>query len=163
MCACAASANLNNLMYGLIRLALAFSLLRSRTSLVSFFALEIHYFSCWHSVFTAMAERADHTKTVLVCLGERKREVTFCSRNDENDRKTLLEETLKVYGDVLDSTSSGQNHLNLQLKREEWEGQFVDIIGMKSIPDKSVLRAQQVTPLRQKVSAEKMNIINMLL
>ena len=77
----------------------------------------IHYFSCWHSVFTAMAERADHTKTVLVCLGERKREVTFCSRNDENDRKTLLEETLKVYGDVLDSTSSGQNHLNLQLKR----------------------------------------------
>lgn len=113
-----------------------------------------------------MAERADHsiTKTVLVCLGERKREVTFCSRNDENDRKTLLEETLKVYGDVLGSTSSGQNpDLNLQLKREEWEGQFVDIVGMKSIPDKSVLRAQQVTPLRQKVSAEKMNIINMLL
>ena len=73
-----------------------------------------------------MAERADHTKTVLVCLGERKREVTFCSRNDENDRKTLLEETLKVYGDVLGSISSGQNpDLNLQLKREECRGNLL--------------------------------------
>ena len=91
-------------------------------------------------------------------MGERKKEVTFCNRNNENDRK---EETLKVHGDVFGSISIWQNpDLNLQLKKEEWEGQFVDIVGMKSIPDKSVL---QVTPFRHKVSAEKMNIINMLL
>lgn len=57
----------------------------------------------------------------------------------------------------------GKTLISIYNLREEWEGQFVDIVGIKSIPDKSVLRAQQVTPLRQKVSAEKMNIIDMLL
>lgn len=82
-------------------------------------------------------------KKVLVCLGERKREVTFLSEGTDNptisDGKRLMSETCTVYGDLL--TDDEKERLILQLKSEDWEGVFVDVTDGASIPDKSVLKA----------------------
>ena len=52
-----------------------------------------------------MAEGAatEHEKTVLVCLGERKRTVTFRSGGG-NEVESLLESVKEVYKDVLGDT-----------------------------------------------------------
>ena len=70
-------------------------------------------------------------KVVLVCLGERKREVSFSGGYD-----SLLQQANETYKDVL----CGRRINVLQLKNEDWEGQFVDIQN-KEIADKSVVRA----------------------
>ena len=94
------------------------------------------------------------TKKVLVCLGDRKREVSFLSKDDEPDGKNLLKETVKVFSDVL-VEENDKDSLVLQLKNEEWDGDFIDVVSMMSIPDKSVLKAiiaQPITHLKQRVS-----------
>ena len=78
-------------------------------------------------------------KTVLVCLGERKREVVFT--DDGEDRKPLLDAIREVFSDVM---GDGSNELILQIKREEWSGEFVDLSGR--VPDRSVLKAVPVVP-----------------
>ncbi len=71
-------------------------------------------------------------KSVLISFGERRREVTF-----SGGVESLYAQTNHVFGDVLQ-----EKRINvLQLKNEEWEGQFVDIKQETVVPDKSVLRA----------------------
>ncbi len=69
---------------------------------------------------------------VLVSFGERRREITF-----SGEVESLYEQANDVFGDVL----QGKRLNVLQLKNEEWEGQFVDIKLDTVVPDKSVLRA----------------------
>uniref|UniRef100_A0A1X7VCW7 DUF7041 domain-containing protein n=1 Tax=Amphimedon queenslandica TaxID=400682 RepID=A0A1X7VCW7_AMPQE len=92
----------------------------------------------------AMAEGGDGTrvairKTVLVFLGERKK-VSFFSGDKGNDAESILDETLKIYGNVLTPSSTENPCITLQLKRDEWDGEFVDILHLKLVPDKSVSR-----------------------
>lgn len=86
-------------------------------------------------------------KTVLVCLGERKREVRF------EDGDNLLDEVVRIYKDVLPA-GVGYKGITLQLKREDWSGEFVDVTP-ESVPDKCVLKVilpQPITYLKEKVS-----------
>lgn len=78
-------------------------------------------------------------KKVLVCLGERKREVVFA--DDGEDMKPLLDAIRDVFSDVLGDNS---NELILQVKHEEWSGKFVDLTGR--VPDRSGLKAVLVAP-----------------
>ena len=92
-----------------------------------------------------MAEGAatEHEKTVLVCLGERKRAVTFRSGGG-NEVESLLESVKEVYKDVLGDKCE---QLLLQSKSEKWQGEFVDIQS-GPIFDQSVLKASVVIPVQ---------------
>ena len=97
-------------------------------------------------------------KTVLVCLGERKREVTFLSEASDSpanpDGKRCLKETCAVYSDIL--SEDDKEYLVLQHKSEHWNGEFVDVTNSASILDKSVLKAvvdRAPKQLRDQVSA----------
>lgn len=59
-------------------------------------------------------------KSVLVCLGERKREVSLASGNKTKELKTLRAAVRGVYSDML----HGNETIIFQLKREEWGGEF---------------------------------------
>ena len=80
-----------------------------------------------------MASPSSISKTVLVCVGEHKREVAFAS-DGEDDKKTLLPAVRQAFSDVL----SGEEQLLLQIKREDWNGEFTDLME-GSITDHSVL------------------------
>ena len=62
-------------------------------------------------------------------MGERKkecmREVTFVSKSDEPDKKTLLKETLARCACTVEE--SEKERLILQPKQEEWKGYFIDV------------------------------------
>lgn len=75
-------------------------------------------------------------KKVLICLGDRKRELSFNGNNWELNRQAKL-----LFSDVL---SSQEHEMILQLKSEDWDGQFLDINEQTIIHDKSVLRAVEV-------------------
>lgn len=78
-------------------------------------------------------------KKVLVCFGERRREVTFSSGGGkEGDISSLLDAVAKVFADVLPAEDP-THQLILQKKNEDWDGEFIDAVG--EIPDKSVVRA----------------------
>lgn len=70
-------------------------------------------------------------KVVLVCLGKRKWEVAFI--DDGEGLNTLLDAIRETFSDVF-----GDEQLLLQVKNEEWSGEFVDVTG--DVPDKSVLK-----------------------
>ena len=79
-------------------------------------------------------------KKVLVCFGERKREVTFTSATEKDgDVKAVMEAVSEVFADVLDSSDNPTRDLILQIKNEAWNGEFLDVKG--EIPDGTVLRA----------------------
>ena len=75
-------------------------------------------------------------KRVLVKLGDSNRPVSFLS-DGENDQDVLKEEIRKIYRDEIPETSS----FILQIKDEEWGGEFVDISPSQTeIPSKSILK-----------------------
>ena len=75
-------------------------------------------------------------KRVLVKLGDSNRPVSFLS-DGENDQDVLNEEIRKVYRDEIPVNSS----FILQIKDEEWGGEFVDISSAQTnIVDKSILK-----------------------
>ena len=65
-------------------------------------------------------------KQVLVHLEKRTREVSF-QEESRDGHESLLRAVRATYSDVL------------QIKREEWAGQFTDLVG--EVPDQSVLKA----------------------
>ena len=78
-------------------------------------------------------------KTVLVCLGEHRRDVCFdCDSDATNERKKLQEAVAEVFRDVL---PEGASELLLQVKNESWAGEFVDLGHDSMVPNSSVLRA----------------------
>ena len=61
-------------------------------------------------------------KRVLIKLGKNNRPVSFVS-DGENDQDIVRKEIRKVYYDEIPENSS----FILQMKDEEWDGEFVDI------------------------------------
>ena len=74
-------------------------------------------------------------KTALVCLGDRKREVAFASKGG---REALIRAVREVFNDVLSDDDDSDEQLLLQIKNEEWNGEFVDLVS--EVPDRSVLK-----------------------
>ena len=81
------------------------------------------------------------SKSVLVCLGESRRPVSF-RRGDTaaTERKALVLSVASAFEDVFDAEPPSPSNLLLQLKSEEWGGEFVDLKSDEPIPDRSVLR-----------------------
>ena len=75
-------------------------------------------------------------KTVLVGYRERKRPVTFRMSSDpEAERQSLLAGIRAAFSDV----DWGEGEEVLQIKSENWGGEFVDLL-QATIPDHAVLR-----------------------
>ena len=74
-------------------------------------------------------------KTVLVCVGGRKRTVSF-SCGEESDRVRLLVAANAVYQGV--AVFDGKTIV--QMKSEEWSGEFIDVEDTDVIPDKAIVR-----------------------
>ena len=73
------------------------------------------------------------SKTVLVCFEQWKRPVTF------NGGVQVLTEAMKTaFQDVLPADDNSP--LVLQVKNEDWGGEFVDVIRDDDISDRSVVR-----------------------
>ncbi len=80
-------------------------------------------------------------KNVLVCIGERKRAVSFpVQTSPKAELQALLTAIANVFEDVIPKATA---HLALQLKNEKWGGEFLDVVEGGVIPDKSVLRVFQ--------------------
>lgn len=69
------------------------------------------------------------TKKVLVKFGDHCRPVQFTGDHDELVLKTKEEFALNQQEDLL-----------LQIKDEDWGGEFIDLSASDEIPDKSVLK-----------------------
>ena len=87
--------------------------------------------------------REGQKKSVLVCVGERKRTVSWTVRDGEGDLDVLVEAVKAAYNDVY--SPSPDEHLVLQIKSEDWNGEFVDLSSDAAIPDRSVLKVVQVS------------------
>ena len=72
------------------------------------------------------------TKTVLVCVGERRRVVTVCG-----GKAALAAAAKAVFRDVI---PLGEE-LIFQIQSDEWGGLFIDLLPDDDIPDKCVINA----------------------
>ena len=78
-----------------------------------------------------MCEEDTRIKTVLVCVGERRRPVQFSGFNQQ-----LCTAVRKAFSDVITPT----DEVFLQVKDETWGGMFIDLVD-QDVPDRSVLKA----------------------
>ena len=81
-------------------------------------------------------------KEVLVSMGENTRIVTFSIPSSSEPTPVVDVEGLKqairvTFADVL---QPGQDFF-LQIKSEEWRGEFIDLLGNQRIAEKPVIRA----------------------
>jgi len=74
-------------------------------------------------------------KKVLVGFGGRKRSVDIPD-NGENDEKHLHANALKIFKDLLQP----ETPIFLQIKDENWGGEFVDLVDGQAIEDRSVVK-----------------------
>ena len=86
-------------------------------------------------------------KKVLLCLGKRKRAVSFNSDESESDKSVLTKKVREEFSDILEKD---QTEIIIQVKKfnEEWND-WVDLKDNVDVPDKSVL---QVIAEKAKVS-----------
>ena len=83
------------------------------------------------------ASHMEH-KRVLVQIGSNKRPVVFPSEGDGGELLQLKKAVIDTFRDVLNTTDA--NDLLVQVKSEEWGGEFVDILETDVISDKSVIK-----------------------
>lgn len=94
-------------------------------------------------------------KKVLVCLGENRREVMF-----SGNAKDLLEGVVEVFSDVLSAQKISASQLVLQLKNEDWGGDFLDIDKVTAeIPDKSVIKVVKMSQLSRDTETEASEMV----
>ena len=81
-------------------------------------------------------------KRVLVEIGSNRRPVVF---KPESGRELveLKQAVVESFRDVLSTTDI--KDLLLQIKSEEWGGEFVDVLDTDAIPDKSIIKARVTT------------------
>ena len=84
-------------------------------------------------------------KKILLCLGKRKRAVSFNSDESESDKSVLTKKVREEFSDILEKD---QTEIIIQVKNEEWND-WVDLKDNVDVPDKSVL---QVIAEKAKVS-----------
>ena len=75
-------------------------------------------------------------KEALVCFGERKRRVVFSSTDPGGEVAALVAAAKETFGGILNA----ETELVVQLKNEDWAGEFVDVEGSVTIPDHSVVK-----------------------
>ena len=73
-------------------------------------------------------------KSVLVCVGERKRAVSFSSPTGGGEKMRLLAAANQVFGDI----THFEDDAVVQVKSEAWGGEFVDVTDV--IPDMAIVR-----------------------
>ena len=90
------------------------------------------------STSSTSCSNQSQTKTVLVCFGEHKRQVSFpINESADLEKKSFVEAVHFEFTDVLPSPSPP---LIIQLKNERWDGHFVDLSNKAIIPQHSVVR-----------------------
>ena len=78
-------------------------------------------------------------KSVLVCLNENKREVSFPEGlSVEEEKKEFLDAVHSVFSDLLPASPPAP--LTVQVKSEEWDGEFIDIGNETTIQHHSVVK-----------------------
>lgn len=88
-----------------------------------------------------MANKLDvsASKTILVSFRDRKRPVTFTSGNKETS--SLICAFKETFADVLGEESENTSpDVLLQVKDEDWGGEYVDILG-DTVQDRAVVKA----------------------
>ena len=75
---------------------------------------------------------------MLVSMGVNTRYVSFSTAESVTDTEALMQAIRTTFKDNL---QSGQE-FSLQLKSEEWGGEFIDLEGTQEIADRSVVRAK---------------------
>ena len=75
---------------------------------------------------------------MLVSIGVNTRHVSFSTAESVTDTEALMQAIRTTFKDNL---QSGQE-FSLQLKNEEWGGEFIDLEGTQEIADRSVVRAK---------------------
>lgn len=75
-------------------------------------------------------------KKVLLCLGKRKRAVSFTKTPSETDKSALTKKIREEFSDILDEDSAD---IIIQVKDEGWN-QWVDLKDEGSVQDQSVLQ-----------------------
>ena len=78
-------------------------------------------------------------KKVLLCLGKRKRAVSFHSDETESDKSCLTKKVREEFGDVLEKLNTMQTEIIIQVKNEEWN-EWVGLVDNTDVPDKSDLQ-----------------------
>ena len=78
-------------------------------------------------------------KRVLELVAEHSRSVVFHSEEPDGDLNSLKKAIQESFSDCVDL---GRRPFFLQLKDEEWKGEFLDILPGDSITDKSVIKVQ---------------------
>ena len=71
------------------------------------------------------------SKEALVCFRERKRKVVFSSTDPDGEVAALVAAAKETFAGILNA----ETELVVQLKNEDWAGEFVDVEGSVSIPD----------------------------
>ena len=87
-------------------------------------------------------------KMVLVCIGERKRPMSLPQEASLADLKLRI---VDAYRDVIPHSSSSTDDaiaasFVLQMKSENWHGEFIDVKSGDEVPDRSVLRVVTTSP-----------------
>ena len=82
-------------------------------------------------------------KSVLVRYCERSRPVSFTSKSSTSDVVIVMEQFFEVFHDQI-TEPAASSVLVLQIRLEEWAGEFVDVSNTDMIPDRSVLRVLQI-------------------
>ena len=82
-------------------------------------------------------------KRVLVEVGSNRRPVLFKPSNEREDLDGLKRAVLESFRDILSSADA--SNLLLQVKSEEWNGEFIDALDSDVIPDKSVIKVTVTT------------------
>lgn len=74
------------------------------------------------------------SKTILVCVGERKRPVVI----NVDEKRSFFDIASAAFADVFEEKPIKKPVI--QIKSEQWKGEFVDFQDGCQIPDKSVVR-----------------------
>lgn len=82
----------------------------------------------------------------LVIFGSRKRPITYSPSITKED---ILQEIINLFSDVDELKFVESSELVLQIKSEEWFGEFVDVIEGSNIPDRSVLQVIREVQTKQ--------------
>ena len=78
----------------------------------------------------------DREKEVLCCFRDKRRPETFCTEEGKPKLKLLIDAVTVVFQHIIPSVGT----VFLQLKNEDWAGEFTDVHERDSIPNHAVLR-----------------------
>ena len=84
------------------------------------------------------AVQGQKTKSVLVCLGNVNRAISFPEGSVGDEKKALFDGIKAAFSDILDDNNRITKPIFL-VKNEKWRNEFVDI-GDGVIPDRAVVR-----------------------